>query len=646
MTRRGAWLPLVAALAGLVACAHPVQRRDWSAYQGAGAAYFHQEEIEPPDFPDPLEPWNRGVGVVNHGFVVGLVTPLARAYHLITPKVVRQRIQKFAANLTYPRRLLANALQGSFREAGDETLRFGINSTVGVLGFFDPASHWGIEAAEEDFGQTFAKWGWRPSTYLVLPIFGPSTVRDSVGLIPDNLTNPATYFFPAGPILTFNELSEYVDFYKRFTSSNYDPYQLARLAWLLSREEEVADYEYEVENTAAVQTLQSLFLTYRDPKWPRRMKTGKLRMPVTQKVLPYSFKMQKDPAPLLFIIPGLGAHRLGDSPLALAEMAWEHGFSVAMISSSMNFEFMQAGASVPVPGYAPVDARDAHRVLDAIYRELDEQHPERITSKALMGYSLGAFHTFYIAAAERDPENELIEFDRYVTLDAPVRLMHGVEQLDRYYNAPLAFPPDERMRRIRAILQKAVDVGRSDFASEEDFARIDSADLGQADLTPEQELPFSNIEAEFLIGLSFRVTLESIIYASQEREDLGVLRTERGWFRRGSAYQEISDYSFSEYIYAFVLPYYRDHLGRVSSADQLVAMNDLRSIADGLRGQEKIRHFANHNDFLTTDEDVAWLANLLGEEYVRFFPTGGHLGGLYRPEVQDEVMRALVDLVP
>jgi hypothetical protein len=99
------------------------------------------------------------------------------------------------------------------------------------------------------------------------------------------------------------------------------------------------------------------------------------------------------------------------------------------------------------------------------------------------------------------------------------------------------------------------------------------------------------------------------------------------------------------YLYGFVLPYHRDRLGTLASAEQMVAKNDLHAIADPLRSNPELRVFANHNDFLTSDDDVAWLTELVGSERVRFFPTGGHLGNLHRPEVQAEVMASLEDLV-
>ena len=170
-------------------------------------------------------------------------------------------------------------------------------------------------------------------------------------------------------------------------------------------------------------------------------------------------------------------------------------------------------------------------------------------------------------------------------------------------------------------------------------------DAGNA-LFREFDLPFTNEEAEFLIGLAFRRSLQALLWTSQQREDLGVLKTERRRLRRLPAYLEMSDYSFEMYLHGFVLPYHRDRLRTVTTAEQMIEMNDLHAIADPLRGNPKLRVFANKNDFLTSDADVDWLTSVVGPERVHLFPTGGHLGNLHRPEVQAQVMDALADLRP
>jgi phospholipid-binding lipoprotein MlaA len=649
LTRAAAILFLIVAITG---CAQPVLRRDWSGYDGPGAAVFHRETLPPPEFPDPLEPLNRSVWAFNHALIVAVADPVGRGYRLVIPRFARDRIRDFAANLVFPRNLVANLLQGKWRAARDETARFAVNTTAGVAGLWDPATQWlRIESAPEDFGQVFARWGWRPSTFLVLPIVGPSSIRDGMGLIPDWALDPATYFFPAGPILSFNDVVDSIPEYRRFAASSFDAYDDARMLWSLAREERIEEPHTSGagDDTGATQTLEAAFLGPRDPGFAARLDTGEVAMPTTGRALPYSYRMQPGRAPLVFLVPGLATHRLGSSSLALAEMAWERGFSIAIVSSTFSFEFIERGGRVPVPGHAPFDARDTHVALDAIARDLGARYPDRIGARVYLGYSLGAFHGFYIAAAEHGEEKGLVSFDRYLLLDPPVRLIDGMERLDAFYDVPLALPKPARDAEVRRILLKAVSVAKR--AQEArlgsgSYSRIESTDLGDGTVTPEVELPFTNEEAEFLIGLAFRRSLQPLLYASQEREDLGVLLTERRRLQRLPAYEEIGDYSFEMYFYAFLLPYYRDRLGTIASAEQMIAMNDLHAIADSLRGNPKLRVFANRNDFLTSEADIEWLTALIGPERARFFPTGGHLGNLHRPEVQAEVMASLDDLAP
>jgi ABC-type transporter lipoprotein component MlaA len=647
---RRAAVALLLLVSFAASCAQPVQRRDWSSYEGPGAAAFQRETLPPPNFPDPLEPLNRSAWALNHALIVAVADPVGRVYRVVVPRFARDRIRDFGANLVFPRNLVANLLQGRWRAAGDETARFAVNTTVGLAGLWDPATRWlGIEAAPEDFGQVFARWGWRPSTFLVLPIAGPSSIRDAVGLAPDAVLDPASYFFPAGPVLTFNDLVDSIPDYRRFAASSFDLYDDARLLWNLTREERIdeATASGPGADTGATQTLQAAFLGPRDPGFAARLDVREVMMPATGRALPYSYRMQPGRAPLLFLVPGLGTHRLGSASLALAEMAWARGFSVAIVSSTLNFEFVERGASVPVPGHAPLDAHDVHVALDAVARDLGARHPDRIGARVYLGYSLGAFHGFFIAAEAHDPSNDLVRFDRYLLLDPPVRLLDGMERLDAFYGVPLALPQPARDAEVRRILLLATSIGRKALEGRigpRAYGRVEATDLGGGTIAPEAELPFTNEEAEFLIGLAFRRSLQALLYASQEREDLGVLLTERRRLRRLPAYEEIGDYSFSMYLHAFLLPYHRDRLGTIASAEQLVAMNDLHAIAGPLRGNPKLRVFANRNDFLTSDEDIAWLSGLVGPERVRFFPTGGHLGNLHRPDVQAEVMASLEDL--
>jgi hypothetical protein len=112
-----------------------------------------------------------------------------------------------------------------------------------------------------------------------------------------------------------------------------------------------------------------------------------------------------------------------------------------MISSAMNFEFVQSGSTVDFPGFVPADAHDVHVALDAINKDLDKRFPGRFTKRDVVGLSLGGSHVLFMAAESQSPQNELIKFDHYTALNAPVSSQHTAQQLDDFYNVPLRVPP-------------------------------------------------------------------------------------------------------------------------------------------------------------------------------------------------------------
>ncbi len=144
---------------------------------------------------DPLEGFNRAVFFVNGQFDTYLIRPIAWTYGLITPDVVKRAVRNFALNLNSPARFANDLLQGEIGDAGVTGARFLINSSVGLAGFFDVAEGLGHAHRPSDFGQTLYVYGTGPGPYLVLPVFGPSTLRAGVGLGVDGLFNPFAYLF-------------------------------------------------------------------------------------------------------------------------------------------------------------------------------------------------------------------------------------------------------------------------------------------------------------------------------------------------------------------------------------------------------------------------------------------------------------------
>jgi len=153
-----------------------------------------QEQVDSVEIPDPLETLNRSIWWLNDKLYFYLLKPVASGYSKVLPEVGRESIANAFENLQAPERVVNNLLQLKFSDAGTELKRFSYNSTIGILGLRDPATeNYEIPTHEEDFGQTLGHYGVKPMMALQLPLFGPSNLRDTVGMIPDMFLNPVYY---------------------------------------------------------------------------------------------------------------------------------------------------------------------------------------------------------------------------------------------------------------------------------------------------------------------------------------------------------------------------------------------------------------------------------------------------------------------
>lgn len=156
----------------------------------------------PSGFPDPHESLNRRVLGFNRVIARFLLDPVTDLYRLVVPKPVKHAIVRVVANIDSVPILVNDLLQLQPKRAGVTLVRFGINSTVGLVGIFDPARHLGLESHHADFGQTLAYAGVRSGAYLIIPVIGPSTTRDVVGTITDSVLNPVTFWLGFNSIQT------------------------------------------------------------------------------------------------------------------------------------------------------------------------------------------------------------------------------------------------------------------------------------------------------------------------------------------------------------------------------------------------------------------------------------------------------------
>jgi phospholipid-binding lipoprotein MlaA len=195
---------------------------------------------------DPLEPLNRGVYKFNDAIDRTVARPVAKAYHDHVPNPIRSGISNAIDNLAYPTTIVNDLLQAKWRAALNDVGRFLLNSTLGLGGLFDPASKEGLDKNDEDFGQTLGKWGVPSGPYLVLPFFGPSSLRDGPMIYPERYTDLRGYLgdwetkwtlIGVGALDTRSELLS-VD---QVLRNAYDPYLFTRDAYLQRREYQVRD---------------------------------------------------------------------------------------------------------------------------------------------------------------------------------------------------------------------------------------------------------------------------------------------------------------------------------------------------------------------------------------------------------------------
>jgi len=199
--------------------------------------------------PDPWIEMNHGIYTFNDKMYFWVLKPVSRGYGFIIPQELRQAIVNAFYNIRFPVRFINCLLQGKVRKSGYEFGQFFINSTAGCLGLLNPAANYPhLQPSKEDMGQTFAVWGAGSGAYLMLPFFGPSSLRDGLGRLGDTFLDPLWWLFDdiwvtlsirAGE--TINETSLRIGEYEALKEAALDPYVMLRNAYVQNRNKLIAE---------------------------------------------------------------------------------------------------------------------------------------------------------------------------------------------------------------------------------------------------------------------------------------------------------------------------------------------------------------------------------------------------------------------
>jgi len=290
-------------------------------------------------------------------------------------------------------------------------------------------------------------------------------------------------------------------------------------------------------------------------------------------------------------------------------LAYDEGYSVLIFSNTFNWEFMTAAPQGYAPGYVEKDKEMLRVAYQAIMTDLYATHgEERFLQRSLIGMSMGAWYTLNLAAdlTERGTDHIV---DHVIAINPPANLLESLSALDVLYRAPYK---NGDMEEAKQIIDSAI---------------AKAMISAQSELTPTSDLPFTNEEASYLIGLNFRLTLHEAIVAGAFDLDLSVFAS------KGALYRDLQALSFEDY--------YKKIAVMVSERDgvteaQLEFSVDLKNREKSLKQVDNLHLVLSDNDFLLTKAELNWFKTTFAGK-TTVFKQGGHLGELWRPELQEAI---------
>lgn len=565
---------------------------------------------------DPFEPVNRASFELNKGLYNYIIYPLEKAYVWTVPEGGRRGVQDFFKNVTYPVRLVNNSLQGKWSAAWIDTKRFGINTTEGFLGFTDPAyDKYNLEEENEDLGQTLGSWGWESQAYIYLPFFGSMSERDGLGKIGDSFIDPKSWYFPVSLYDGFNNLSFFHQTLFETLKEQYDPYELSKLFYSVSRKYAVEDYgsNRKKEDTASTQSLRILFTKPKDPDFDQSSVEKAIKPKGFKDELPYNVWLQDKAAPLAIVLPGLGGYRLSDTNLTLAELAYSEGYHVVTFSNTFNWEFVKASPEGSFPGYIVDDIDLQAKVFQGIMTDLEAEYGKKFFQRrSLLGMSMGAWYALNLAAKVKR-EKRLNVLDNCIAINPPQNLSESLKVLDSLFKKPLEGNSEEQGQKIvRSAIVKAL-------------LSLENS------LNPSKELPFTDAEASYLIGLSFKLTLREVIALGYYKGRLGEFSSRR------QVYKELNKFSYEDYYKHVVLEKLKE---RGLSMEEVNKACDIKNQKDDLLAVPGLHLILSDNDFLLDDKQLTWFLKAFPRQHT-LFKGGGHLGNLSTKELQSVIRKQL-----
>ncbi len=617
---------------------------------------------------DPIEGFNRSMFACTDFLMCYLADPIGRIYTTIIPKPVITHLDQFCTNLEYPAHLLSCLLQAEWQGALDDTLRFLINTTIGIGGFFDAADYWWqIPPSGSGFGQTFAVWGIRPGESFVLPVVPATNTRDMAGMLFDSAFDIKTYIPYMGYATVLNRITMAQQQYDSVTKDSLDPYKNYRLMTSVYRQLQIQLHfyhkrkgnvpteetalsldpvqdgkhdtlagrhlhmpEYQAQD-AVTDTIRSILYRpdKRDDFWYMPLSLfnsdfanagsrRKLRLLEDRPRMYYKFwnipekedeegNVIVEKEKLAVLIPGIGGTCTADNITAFAEKFHNAGYKVITLDNTFHWRFISADSPCRLPGYLPDDARRVRDVICAAIQDLKDDEKLKDPEIVISGYSLGGILTLKLAEMEeKDPK--IGNTVRFVAVNPPVSLFYAMQQIDKLNTVSAGWTKSEVRDRMVKTAGKLLAL-RAGF-----FPRMNKE------------------SAAFTVGLALKASMRDLLFAAHREQPLKDI-PEASWGSRHEAYAAIDKLTMNDYAFKYLVPSWEG-----KTPEEVIQAGSLHSMENTLRNSKKIRILHTWNDFLVNDRDRLWLGKIMGDR-ITWFTEGGHLGQFYHPGFSEELIR-------
>jgi len=333
---------------------------------------------------------------------------------------------------------------------------------------------------------------------------------------------------------------------------------------------------------------------------------------------------QHRPAPLLFILSGIGSNPYFGLATYFAVLLYREGFHVVILPSPMTWNFALAASRSGAPGYAPEDARDLYEAMRKLLPILRVRYRLEITRINFLGASLGALQGAYLSVI--DAEERKIGIEKFLLVNPPLDLSYALTKVDEWDAFQNRFGKD----KSRQLVAKALGIIES-------FSKEKRDDPAVFDKLAKAFAGFTTDELQFLIAEDLQALLPELVYVTQSIHDQHVLKTPRDQAKK--RLQEAKGLTFSDYSKKIAVPLWKLQAAEPQAdAESFWKRGSLAPILERLRGYSAVQFMHNADDFIATTKSIEDLKHGLGDQ-VTLYPYGGHLGNLWYPQNKEYVLR-------